>query len=173
MNSDKDRTFSQEGYSSENDPVNNRENNNLNDILDEDDGIQEEDKPQPFPSIAAQNSDTTKTSPDKPHTRQGREDSKDRSLTPYSSSDSAFDSSSNDDSRSNKNDDFMMKNGCCRECMKAFSKNGKVSAVRKILLWHLELSLLSAEVVKTINFALSRMQVLWLQWVQPYRYPER
>jgi len=22
---------------------------------------------------------------------------------------------------------FVMKNGCCRECMKAFSKNGKVS----------------------------------------------
>jgi hypothetical protein len=46
-----------------------------------------------------------------------------------SSSDSAFDSSSQDDkdSKSGSNDDFIMKNGCCRECMKAFSKNGKVS----------------------------------------------
>jgi hypothetical protein len=24
---------------------------------------------------------------------------------------------------------FIMKNGCCRECMKAFSKNGKVSII--------------------------------------------
>ena len=39
-----------------------------------------------------------------------------------------FGSSSNDD-RHGKHpfDEFSMKNGCCRECMKAFSKNGKVS----------------------------------------------
>ena len=40
MNPDKDRTFSQEGYSSENEPESNRESNtNLNALLDEDDGI--------------------------------------------------------------------------------------------------------------------------------------
>ena len=28
-----------------------------------------------------------------------------------------------------KLDKFVMKNGCCRECMKAFSKSGKVSDI--------------------------------------------
>ena len=31
------------------------------------------------------------------------------------------------DYRVEKSEKFTMKNGCCRECMKAFSKNGKVS----------------------------------------------
>eukprot|EP00347_Sterkiella_histriomuscorum_P019571 403341127 len=56
-----------------------------------------------------------------------------------SSSDSAFSSSSNNHSQTEdlsiskhngeaqsvNNDDFIMKNGCCRDCMKAFSKLGK------------------------------------------------
>ena len=28
-----------------------------------------------------------------------------------------------------KDNKFIMKNGCCRECMKAFSKSGKVSII--------------------------------------------
>ena len=46
---------------------------------------------------------------------------------------------------------FIMKNGCCRECMKAFSKTGKVS---KILLYKqisIELSLPSAQTPKKSN----------------------
>ena len=40
-----------------------------------------------------------------------------------SSSDSVFDSHSSDDESS----EFIVKNGCCKDCMKAFSKHGKVS----------------------------------------------
>ena len=52
------------------------------------------------------------------------------SLSQKNSSSDVFGSSSNED-KNNKQamDDFSMKNGCCWDCMKAFSKNGKVITI--------------------------------------------
>ena len=49
-----------------------------------------------------------------------------------------------------KNVKFIMKNGCCKECMKAFSKTGKVS---EDLVNHanIELFMLSTKIVKKSN----------------------
>ena len=46
-----------------------------------------------------------------------------------------------------KNEKFTLKNGCCRECMKAFSKSGKVSTQASLLIY-LELPLLSPKTIE-------------------------
>lgn len=56
-------------------------------------------------------------------------------------------------------------NGCCRDCMKAFSKTGKVSLTTKNN--NLELSLPSTEDAAESYAASKRMQVLQLQRMQP------
>ena len=69
-----------------------------------------------------------------------------------------------------------MKNGCCRECMKAFSKTGKVSSallsckliqiIEFICPLILELPLPSAKDAETGHFASKWLQNLQLQGVQ-------
>lgn len=87
-----------------------------------------------------------------------------------SSSDSAFDSSSQHsadergsnywsergygDNSNNNGDGFVMKNGCCRDCMKAFSKNGKVSVSFSNIL---ELPVLSSQIREKIYTPIIRL----------------
>jgi hypothetical protein len=48
---------------------------------------------------------------------------------------------------------FIMKNGCCRDCMKAFSKNGKVTLLTSnISLRFLNLIIYSLACVKSRDF---------------------
>ena len=55
---------------------------------------------------------------------------------------------------------FIMKNGCCRECMKAFSKTGKVSEKYthiSLTNINIELLMLSAQTAKKSNTTCQRL----------------
>lgn len=69
-----------------------------------------------------------------------------------------------------------MKNGCCRECMKAFSKTGKVILAPLIFIinhLYLVLFMLSAETTEESYTAIEWVQVLRMQGMQPNRHKER
>eukprot|EP00347_Sterkiella_histriomuscorum_P015871 403355367 len=69
---------------------------------------------------------------------------------------------------------FIMKNGCCRECMKAFSKTGKVCNLNlnyqhftKVLL------MLSSQTPEKSYSSSEWLQILRLQGMQSYRHSKR
>eukprot|EP00826_Nyctotherus_ovalis_P048073 TRINITY_DN5627_c0_g1_i10.p3 TRINITY_DN5627_c0_g1~~TRINITY_DN5627_c0_g1_i10.p3 ORF type:complete len:107 (-),score=32.19 TRINITY_DN5627_c0_g1_i10:415-735(-) len=60
-----------------------------------------------------------------------------------------------------------LKNGCCKDCMKAFSKSGKVGFAASV-----ELSVPGAPASEKVHAAVQGLQVLRLQRVQPHRHEE-